>query len=438
MELKDVLADTNGELFDWSGSDGRPILRVSCAQRGEDMQLMASLQTTARSEPLELSVPMLARSTSTHALVLRYSGHRVELWVDGVLVDEEWPMGALPAMRRTVRFGSVDRAAIWSRSLTDDEVLQISGGRDGLAEREERMLGTELPVGQYWSPRGFNTHVGDCMPFFHAGRFHLFYLADRRNHGSKWGLGAHQWGHCSTTDLVRWEQHPLAIAITNEGEGSICTGSVFFHDGVYHAFYAVRMADGSASPLCVATSNDGIHFAKQPALTHLRAPYLAQPARDPMVFLEEASGLYHMLVTTSLLAPPAGGPSGCLAHLVSRDLLLWEQREPLLLTESSSEPECPDYFFWRGWYYLVFSQQGIAHYQMSRHALGPWQKPSPDTFDGPAAMVMKTAAFTGDRRIGAAFVPSARNRYAGKVIFREVIQNPDGTLRTAWPAELGS
>ena len=320
---------------------------------------------------------------------------------------------------------------MWNRALTDDEVLRLSGGREGMEERERRVLGPPLPIGQFWVPRGFDTHVGDCMPFFHAGRWHLFYLFDRHHGQSKWGLGAHQWAHASTTDLVNWEHHPLAIALTEESEGSICTGSVFFHAGTYHAFYSVRMADRSASPLCAATSEDGIYFTKHPPFAYLTAPYQPEPARDPVVFREEATGQFHLLATTSLT-----DGRGCLAHLESADLRHWEQREPFLIPGLPGEPECPDTFAWRGWHYLIFSLQGIAHYRMARSPLGPWQAPAVDTFDGPEAMVMKTAAFRGDRRIGAAFVPPARNVYAGRVIFREIIQRPDGTLGTQWPPEI--
>ena len=185
------------------------------------------------------------------------------------------------------------------------------------------------------------------MPFFHDGRFHLFYLFDRHHHASKWNLGAHQWAHASTLDLVHWEQHPMAVPITDESEGSICTGSVFFHEGVYYAFYAVRTCDGSPAPLHAATSADGIHFTKNPAIARLSAPYTGGSARDPIVFREQSTGLFHMLLTSSLKSPAIANRGGCLAHLVSQDLKSWEQREPFLVPGYPGEPECPDYFEWR-------------------------------------------------------------------------------------------
>jgi len=347
----------------------------------------------------------------------------LELLADGVLVDEEWPLGSLPATMGALHLGPVEQAAIWSRALRDDEVQLLSGGREGMAERESRILGPQQPVKQGWGPRGFNTHLGNCMPFFHAGRFHLFYLFDRRNHRSKWGLGAHQWAHVSTTDMVNWDHHPLAIGLTRESEGSICTGSVVFYGGTYHALYSVRMADGTAAPFCKATSQDCIHFTKHPAFAQLSSPCRPEPARDPFVFREEATGLFHLLATTSLVT---GG--GCLAHLVSRDLQQWEQREPFVVLGYAEDPECPDYFEWHGWYYLVFSIRGTARYRMSRSPLGPWQTPAVETFGPSAGMVMKTAAFKGDRRIGAAFVPRIPGEYGGQLHFSEIAQHPDGTL----------
>src|SRR4051812_12873366 len=113
---------------------------------------------------------------------------------------------------------------------------------------------------QYFRPGGAY-FAGDCMSFFHAGRFHLFYLIDENHHQGLGGLGGHQWAHASTTDLIHWEHHPLAIAITDEDEGSICTGSTFFHEGTYYGFYATRRRDWTQH-LSLAVSEDGIHFRK--------------------------------------------------------------------------------------------------------------------------------------------------------------------------------
>ncbi len=296
---------------------------------------------------------------------------------------------------------------------------------------------------QYYKPDG-NLNVGDCMPFFHDGVFRLFYLVDEDHHRALSGLGGHQWAQASSRDLVAWEHHPLAIPITEAWEGSICTGSVLYHEGTYYGFYATRMRDWTQH-LSLATSVDGVHFEKQPPNPFASPPPGYDPVhyRDPCVFHSPADGRFHMLVTASLTDPSIPGRGGCLAHLISDDLRRWEPLDPFIIPGLPGAPECPDYFEWRGWYYLLFSNRGVARYRMSRDPFGPWLCPPVDTLDGPAARVMKTAAFTGDRRIGVAWIgaregPADRGafQFGGHAVFRELVQAADGTLWAKFPAEM--
>ncbi len=223
---------------------------------------------------------------------------------------------------------------------------------------------------------------------------------------------------------MNWTEHPLAIPITRESEGSICTGSVFFHDKTYYGFYATRGMD-RAEKLSLATSSDGIHFTKtEPNPFLAPGPQYTKDFRDPFVFADEKSGLFHLIVSTVLKE----GHRGCLAQYTSSDLKQWVEVEPFLV-EGNETPECPDYFKWNGWYYIIYSNGGVAHYRMSKQSLGPWEHPNVDMIDGAGARVMKTAPFTGNRRIGAAFL--APKGYAGWSVFRELIQNEDGTLGSA-------
>ena len=297
---------------------------------------------------------------------------------------------------------------------------------------------------QYFKPEGEHLFAADCMPFFHAGTFHLFYLIDEDHHSALGGLGGHQWAHASSDDLVRWTHHPLAIPITGDWEGSICTGSVLYARGLYHAFYATRVRDRTQH-LSLATSRDGVHFEKVAPNPFASPPegYSAFHYRDPFAFHDSRTGLYHLLVTACLDPYPIYDRGGCLAHLTSTDLTTWEMQPSFLLPGLPNVPECPDYFFWRDWYYLIFSHDGTTHYRMSREPFGPWERPKVDTFDGSAARVLKTAGFTGDRRIGAAWIgtrsgnqDSGTLQFGGTVVFREIIQAADGTLGSTFPAEM--
>ena len=296
---------------------------------------------------------------------------------------------------------------------------------------------------QYFTPDG-NYFVGDCMPFCHDGVFRLFYLLDEGHHGALGGLGGHQWAQASTADLLHWEHHPLAIPITEEREGSICTGSAFFHEGTYYGFYATRMRDRTQH-LSLATSHDGVRFEKTEPNPFASPPPGYDPVhyRDPFVFRDRGEGLFHMLVTAWLEDWPIGGRGGCLAHLASADLKHWENRKPFIVPGLPGAPECPDYFFWNGWYYLVFSNRGVARYRMSRGPFGPWLRPQVDALDGAAARVMKTAPFGEGRRLGVAWIGTSENnrddgpfQWGGNAVFRELIQHDDGTLGAKFPDEL--
>lgn len=299
---------------------------------------------------------------------------------------------------------------------------------------------------QYFKPQG-NYFLGDCMPFFHEGTFHLFYLLDQGHHQGMGGLGGHQWAHASTRDLVHWEHHPLALPISADWEGSICTGSVIYHAGVYHAFYAIRKRDYTQH-LGHATSTDGIAFEKQEPNPFASPPaeYIPTEFRDPFVFAG-SDGQWHMLVTSQLAGFPLAKRGGCLLQLVSSDLKEWELQGPLLIPGGDagypSVPECPDYFEWNGWHYMLFGQRLQTCYRMARSLEGPWLRPPVDTLDTHFCAVMKTAPFGAQRRIGVGWAGPRRDGrddggmlWGGNAIIRELIQNPDGTLGTCFPAEM--
>lgn len=295
---------------------------------------------------------------------------------------------------------------------------------------------------QYFRPGG-KYFVGDCMPFYHDGTFHLFWLLDEEHHAKGGGLGYHQWAHHSTRDLVHWDEHPLALPITEEYETSICTGSVFWHEGLYYAFYATRMPNYDQH-LCVATSEDCLHFTKSDRnpLASPPAGYSAKDYRDPFVFRGD-DGQFHMILSTLLEDYPLAERGGCLAHLTSANLWDWERQEPFLIPDHLGVPECADTFEWNGWYYLIFGNWVLTRYRRSRTPFGPWEAPPSDVFEGPQGAVMKTAPFGQDRRIGVAHLMSGDESYSdggrlwgGNAAFRELVQNPDGTLGMKFPAEM--
>ncbi|MBO9562653.1 MAG: family 43 glycosylhydrolase [Niastella sp.] len=299
---------------------------------------------------------------------------------------------------------------------------------------------------QYFRPKG-DLFVGDCMPFSHNGKYYFYWLLDSAHHRSLNGLGGHQWALSTSPDLKTWKQEPVVIGIDEEWEKSICTGSIVYYKGTFYAFYATRLinAEGNVNEqLSYATSSDGIHFAKQkPNPFYTSAPgYSKRDFRDPKVIVDEKTGEFHLFVSSWQENPVMRHAGGCLVHLTSTDLKNWKVHEPIL-TGQPSVPECPDYFFWKGWYYLVYSDNSNTYYVKSRKPYGPWEEPATQALNEQWSNVVKTAAFHNDRRIAAGWVPSRNNNkdneheiFGGQAIFRELIQFPDGTLGTKFPAEM--
>ena len=254
--------------------------------------LTVSVQYDYERRPLNLTCEAKDGGEATVILL----PHRIELYLNGVIMDEEWPAGT-----RLFHFG--DGFSI-GEGITVSEYEENPTPLPAVIDEFENAEG--------WYP-GNGVFVGDCMPYERDGEYHVLYLKDRHHHGSKWGLGAHQWEHISTADFKKWKRHPMAVPITDPSEGSICTGSWIRNGDVEYLYYTVRKGRGIPAPICRSVSKDGYHFEKDEGFGFtVSDKYHAASARDPKVIKGE-DGLFHMFLTTSLLS----ANKGCLAHYVS-------------------------------------------------------------------------------------------------------------------------
>ena len=113
-----------------------------------------------------------------------------KMYVDGELLDNDFPFGYPQwADRNTWKLDAeyVKQAAIYLPGIKP--------------EKQQAKTPNTAPGIQYWTPRGHNNWVGDVVTIFYQGRYHVFYLADRRHHQSKFGCGAHYFEHISTEDF---------------------------------------------------------------------------------------------------------------------------------------------------------------------------------------------------------------------------------------------
>lgn len=148
-----------------------------------------------------------------HRIGLYYTGARWMMYVDGRLADKDFPVGTPAASEKPV---TVDDGYVGDVSLNCPLPP---------APAEEHFTGA-----QYWTPPYDNAWVGDVTAMWHDGRYHLFYLLDRRGHQSKFGAGGHYFEHISTADLTDWTVHPAPVEIEEQWE-TFGTGTPFVSDG---------------------------------------------------------------------------------------------------------------------------------------------------------------------------------------------------------------
>ena len=257
--------------------------------------------------------------------------------------------------------------------------------------------------------------VGDVMPFYWKGEYHVFYLLNNS------GNADIDWEHAVSKDLVHWRNLPAAILHdpadkTGPEGGCMFTGSIIEHNGTFHAFYTSWNPENPAGRefVCHATSKDLISWTKQPKDmfgpdgTHY-ANHRERDFRDPCVVWDPEQKQFVMYVNAN--QPGKGG--FVFGHLTSPDLKQWQQHPAL---ENIPGDECPDFFQSGETYYM----HGCNVYAFAKNASGPWKFPSYNRVD--RRMAAKRV-FDGKRHVwfggwlnGPMSIP------------REVYEGPDGLL----------
>lgn len=297
--------------------------------------------------------------------------------------------------------------------------------------------------------------VGDSIPFFWHGEYHLFYLKPRSPLGDRF-----PWSHAVSRDLVHWDELPDALLPGEPGEPDCqgCwTGSVVEAGGQFHIFYT-GWNPGSPTPqtICHATSYDLVGWTKDAANPILKPDprwYAAQDWRDPFVFRNAAESCYWMLITAKVRDEGAGPTRGCIAIARSQDLPRrwrglpqarreWEVWPPLWLYNAFHPPECPDMLDLGEWRALVFSDV-TTQYRVARRLEGPWERPADASLDDVGLYAAKTF-HAGGRHLLVGWIAShegardAGSRLWGGVLSlpREVSVGADGTLRVCCAPEI--
>ena len=280
----------------------------------------------------------------------------------------------------------------------------------------------------YHSPIHYRPSIGqlgDTIPFFWKGEYHIFYL-----HG---GVGKVPWRHIVSTDLVHWKDLPDALLVDGAPDsfdgGAMFTGCAMEKDGTFHIFYTghnPRNPLGQESVMH-ATSPDLIRWTKHPADRVdpdgvFYKKERQRDFRDPFVCWMEPERQYWMVLCANALK--GGGPG----LYVSKDLKSWTP-EPAL---KAPMQECPDLFKIDDTWYLI----GGDTYRWSKDPRDDFKEPAfNNVVDRPFVYAGKRM-FDGRRHVWTGWLwDRAPAKDSGKTMWggtqclpRELYPGPGGQL----------
>jgi hypothetical protein len=353
-----------------------------------------------------IPLALFAASGGVHRVTIDYSPVKWAIAAGGH-VDEEFPVPASPVRWPDDACERIESKRVHAASFISPSVPGVIPVQTG-PKRITRSI-------QYWTPDGFNQWVGDVAPGTFNGKLHLFYLIDRRHHGSGAGTGRHQFAHLVIDDLVNWTELPLAVPI-EESWQTCGTGTPFMKEGrlaLAFGWHTSRYPEFKGKPLggTYTVSDDGVAFTK--------SEVIITDAQNPSIYNMPGGG--YELVTSY------GGEIGIYR---SKDLLKWE----LFDAKLPFRGDCPSLFDWHGRRYLL---QGF--YRMAYNPDGSaggftdWTNEPDKLYEG--LSVPMVTSWKGNRRIYIGWMRHLGG-WGGWLVFRELVYHPDGRLGMKWVPEI--
>lgn len=386
---------------------------------------------TWRNMTIGIPLAMLKRPSGKHEIVLHFSGVRWTMYVDGELLDNDFPFGQPQwADRNTWQLDAeyVKSAALYLPAIPPEaKPVRSSNPSPGI---------------QYWTPPGHNSWVGDVVTCFHKGRYHVFYLYDRRHHQSKFGCGAHYFEHLSTADFQTWTEHEAATPLEAPWE-CIGTGTPFVFNDRLHLSYGLHTTriyppEQTTLPAQWAYLNtNGFTGSFDRATTPgMPAGSTYSVSTDGVSQFKRSGVMFHPCENPSVYTDP-GGKLRLMANYRSRGI--WESESVdggwrCLSPDFPPGGDCTFYFHWGKFDYILGGFKDL------------WSKPAtaPDSaytdvvrqgldfYDG--ANVPAITEIPGGRFLMAAWIPI--RGWGGPLIIRELAQFPDGRIGSKWMREI--
>ncbi|UZW14879.1 sucrose-6-phosphate hydrolase [Clostridium pasteurianum] len=207
------------------------------------------------------------------------------------------------------------------------------------------------PVGFINDPNGFINIKGEYHLFY---QFNPLYPEDKKAY----------WGHVKSTDLVNWQQLPIALCPSEWYETHGCySGSAVNYKGIFTLMYTGNVKDSSGNRetyQCIAQSNDGVNFIKyenNPVIYNQPEGY-TRHFRDPKVW--KYGDMWYMVIGTQTVKE-----QGTALLYNSKDLFDWKLIGEVAGANTDKLSflgymwECPNLLNIDGKDVLIFCPQGV-------------------------------------------------------------------------------
>lgn len=374
---------------------------------------------------------MLRKPEGEHEIVLNFSGADWKMVVDGEMLDNDFPFGYPQWAKRNV----------WN---LDAEHVTNAAIYLPANKPENRPAKTPYtaPGIQYWLPRGHNNWVGDVETFFYQGRYHVFYLYDRRHHQSKFGCGAHYFEHLSTQDFKTWTEHEAATPLEEQWE-CIGTGIPFVFNDQFclgYGLHTTRVYPKEKTALPAQweylKKNGSTGTFKRATTSGVPAGSTYSVSADGVSHFKKSGIMFHPCENPSVYTDPSG-KLRMLANYGSKGM--WESESVdggwrSINPDFPPGGDCTIFFRWGKFDYILGGFTGL------------WSKPAdaPDStyedvarkgldfYDG--SNVPSITEIPGGRFLMAAWIPI--RGWGGPLILRELVQFPDGRIGSKWMKEI--
>lgn len=189
------------------GTDQSVAYKVALNSDGNSMTIEATIGSDeiAGAHQLNYSVPADSQG-NWQDVILRFNGHLSELFVNGVLRDDEVTDGKIrdwnthPVLIGKDFTGLIDHVALWNRCLDDEEIASLSGV-NAISEGKPEYYSEEYrPQFHFTAQKNWINDPNGLV--WYNGEWHMFfqYMPPHRPGAYK------DWGHAVSTDLVHWTQ----------------------------------------------------------------------------------------------------------------------------------------------------------------------------------------------------------------------------------------